>query len=297
VQDLYPEIAAEWHPTKNGDLLPSQIKGTHTAAVWWLCRHCDREWKVSPRNRAGGGAGCRRCAAQKSARKRRTPQTGESLVEKFPDLAAEWNTSRNTEFSPDDVLPGSAHRVWWICSKCGNEWQARIWTRAKKGFGCKRCASAQQSVQKKIPKPGKSLADLKPELLALWHPTLNPNINPKDLTPSSHTKVWWLCPECGNEWEAAPGSTGCRPCSMKRAGRNKARPLPGRSLAELYPALAEQWDLERNAPLTAADVAAGSDTKYWWECSDCQHRWQAKPSNRSKQIYLCPSCKSVWERP
>ena len=218
ISDLYPAVAAQWHPSKNGDLLPSQIKETHTKAVWWLCPDCDRAWKVSPRNRIGLGAGCRRCASQKAARKRKTPKPGESLADKFPALLAEWNFDKNTEFDPTAVLPGSAHPVWWTCGKCGNEWKARIWTRTKNSFGCKRCASAQLSVSKKIPKPGKSLADVKPELLRLWHPTLNTGITPRDMTPSSHTRVWWQCPDCGKEWQAVPGNTAHRSCPMKQAG-------------------------------------------------------------------------------
>lgn len=220
--DLYPAVAAQWHPSKNGDLLPSQIKETHTKAVWWLCLDCDRSWKVSPRNRVGLGAGCRRCASEEAARKRTTPKPGKSLADKFPALVEEWNFSKNTEFEPTVILPGSARPVWWTCRKCGNEWKARIWTRTKKGFGCKRCASAQLSVKKRIPKPGKSLADVKPELLRLWHPTMNTDITPKDLTPSSHTRVWWRCPDCKHEWQATPAGVGCRPCSMKRAGQKRA---------------------------------------------------------------------------
>lgn len=220
--DLYPAVAAQWHPTKNCDLLPSHIKETHTAAVWWLCPDCGRSWEVSPRNRIGGGAGCRRCASQTAARKRKMPKPGESLAEKFPELIAEWDFDKNTEFEPTGVLPGSAHPVWWTCGKCGNEWKARIWTRTKKGFGCKRCASEQLSVKRKIPKPGKSLADVRPELLRLWHPTSNTDITPSDMTPSSHTRVWWKCPDCENEWQATPAGVGCRPCSMKRAGKKRS---------------------------------------------------------------------------
>lgn len=48
----YPEIAAQWHPTKNGSLLPSQVTYVSNTAVWW---QCDRDpahvWKREIRKR------------------------------------------------------------------------------------------------------------------------------------------------------------------------------------------------------------------------------------------------------
>ena len=60
-----PELAKEWHPTKNGDLLPSQIGNKSNTGVWWLLsyddpvtgKRFDFEWKNSVVNRVYG-AGC-----------------------------------------------------------------------------------------------------------------------------------------------------------------------------------------------------------------------------------------------
>lgn len=57
---LFPEIAAEWHPTRNGDLKPSQVAPT-VGSYWWLCKR-GHEWKASGNNRTTHGQGCRRCA-------------------------------------------------------------------------------------------------------------------------------------------------------------------------------------------------------------------------------------------
>ena len=35
----YPELAAQWHPTKNGSLLPSQVFPCSDRIVWWTCNH------------------------------------------------------------------------------------------------------------------------------------------------------------------------------------------------------------------------------------------------------------------
>lgn len=49
---LFPEIAKEWHPTKNGSLKPEQVvSGTHRKA-WWICeKGPDHEWEASIKSR------------------------------------------------------------------------------------------------------------------------------------------------------------------------------------------------------------------------------------------------------
>ena len=40
-----PDLAAEWHPTKNAPLLPSQVTGGSSKKVWWLGK-CGHEWEA-----------------------------------------------------------------------------------------------------------------------------------------------------------------------------------------------------------------------------------------------------------
>ena len=61
---LYPEIAKEWHPTKNGDLKPSNLLPQSNKKVWWICKK-GHEWKASIGGRYGSekrkGSGCLNC--------------------------------------------------------------------------------------------------------------------------------------------------------------------------------------------------------------------------------------------
>ena len=62
---LRPDLAAQLHPTRNGDLDPHAV-GLHSRrVVWWRCPGCGQEWTASIQGRAGGQgrcAGCRRPA-------------------------------------------------------------------------------------------------------------------------------------------------------------------------------------------------------------------------------------------
>jgi len=49
---LYPEIAAQWHPTKNGTLTPDQIVAGSSKKAWWRCPNGpDHKWPASVKSR------------------------------------------------------------------------------------------------------------------------------------------------------------------------------------------------------------------------------------------------------
>jgi len=49
----HPELAKEWHPTKNGDLKPQNVTSGSHKHVWWL-GHCGHEWDSKIYNRKNG---------------------------------------------------------------------------------------------------------------------------------------------------------------------------------------------------------------------------------------------------
>jgi len=58
-----PEIAAEWHPTKNGDLLPTMVSSGSHKKVWWKCKN-GHEWQSKIEKRKAGN-GCPVCRKNK----------------------------------------------------------------------------------------------------------------------------------------------------------------------------------------------------------------------------------------
>ena len=41
-----------------------------------------------------------------------------------------------------------------------------------------------------------------PQMVKLWHPTLNGELKPTDITSGSRKAIWWQC-EKGHAWKAA----------------------------------------------------------------------------------------------
>jgi len=46
-----PELASEWHPTKNGNLTPYDVTFSSGKYAWWKCKECGHEWESSITNR------------------------------------------------------------------------------------------------------------------------------------------------------------------------------------------------------------------------------------------------------
>ena len=57
------ELASEWHPTLNGDLTPWDVASNTHKKIWWICKECGHEWKLSPNERKNNG--CSKCNKSK----------------------------------------------------------------------------------------------------------------------------------------------------------------------------------------------------------------------------------------
>lgn len=118
-----------------------------------------------------------------------------------------------------------------------------------------------------------------------WAPDKNP-VSPDDLTPHTHTKVWWRC-EKGHEWQAALNSRvslgrGCPYCA------NQAVISGENDLVTVAPHMAKLWHSTKNGELKPTDIAPGSRKKLWWQC-DQGHEWEA-PAYSIKAGTACPYC-------
>ena len=130
-----------------------------------------------------------------------------------------------------------------------------------------------------------SILFLNPEIAKEWNYEKNGNLKPEHFMPNSGKKVWWKCSQ-GHEWQAIIESrntgSGCPYCAGKKV-------LKGyNDLQTINPALAKEWNYEKNNDLTPADVTPNSDKKVWWKCGK-GHEWQATIDNRNKGK-KCPYC-------
>ena len=199
-----------------------------------------------------------------------------------PMLASEWHPTRNGALKPQNFRPHSNKKVWWLCPKCGYEYQAIIANRAK-GTGCKNCSN--QILHSGI----NDLQTLFPEIAKQWDYDKNGKLTPNQIFPKSNKKVWWKCNK-GHSWQATPG-TRTRGCNCPYCSGNKVW-IGFNDLLTTHNELAAEWNYNKNVELTPQKVSAGYTKKVWWKCSKCGCEYQAYIGNRIKG-YGC-KCSGKW---
>lgn len=427
IAERRPEIVPEWDQDANGGVTPYEVNAGSNRRFGWKCLTCGHRWSATVQSRCGTGkAGCRRCFDRRFSEQRQVPKPGNSIAERRPDLAAEWDQDANGGVTPHDVSYASSKKRAWRCSQ-GHTWQATPAERVR-GYGCSQCGLSRTSIEEIrlrseliaaglpidvestwVNIPGrrrryhcdmvcpdwkliiefdsewfhrsrqsitrdttKTLAltnagwtvirvrdglkplfdndialpaqqtplvrakavlrkaaelgfhatryddylatdqpwgaaaasealkrELKrsittdfPEVAAQWHPTRNGLLTPDNVRPGTHDKYWWLCPQCGNAWEAEVKSrtydkAGCEPCAKKKAGRTLSTPKPGRSCADKASHLLAEWHPDNE--LTLWQVRPGARRPMLWRCNACQHKWEAPVASRVRGAG-CPPC-------
>ncbi|MDB4515695.1 zinc-ribbon domain-containing protein [Akkermansiaceae bacterium] len=205
-------------------------------------------------------------------------------------LAAEWDGEKNT-IQPSDITLGSGVKVAWCCSKCGNNWNAKVNARAIKHTGCPVCSLKERGRKITAGKlkitADKSFASLFPNLLKEWDYTKNKKFDPFKLRPGSEQKVWWKCCKCGEQWNTrinhrTNSGSGCPKCGRTKsaASRIKSMLKDRGSLADQFPLVAQEWHPTLNGKLTPEKILPRSSKKVWWLCKK-GHKFQQVVSNRT----------------
>lgn len=295
---INPELAKQWHPTKNGDLKSSDVLAGSKKKVWWLLpyddpetgKHFDFEWDATVSNRAILNSGCPYLTGNLAWK------GFNDLVTINPQLAKEWHPTRNKNLknkfgrdvsTPDKVTVNSHQRVWWYLpydipmdypiehlrgKHFDFEWEADISNRTSCDSGCPYLTGNG------VWRGFNDLSTTDPDLAKEWHPTKNIGITPTDVTAGSNKKIWWLLPydvpldypvehlrgkHFDFEWEDTIShrlndGRGCPYLSGHGVWKGF------NDLATTNPDIATEWHPTKNGKLTPQDITAGSHKKVWW---------------------------------
>lgn len=274
LETLYPELAKEFNEEKNNVKAKAVLAGGDIK-YWWKCKK-GHNYDVSIKNRIYG-IGCPYCTNQKAL-------TGyNDLATLRPDLLQFWDYNKNS-LLPTDVLCGGEKKYWWIC-KNKHSYEQCIKSTIK-GIGCPVCAN-------KLIIPGvNDLATFYPTLVDEWDYEKNGKLRPNSVSPHSNKKVFWKC-KYGHQWQTNINSRirdgkvhQCPYCCNQKI-------LKGyNDLEYLYPDIAKEFNQEKNN-ISACEVGAGSNKKYWWKCATCGHEWKTTISSRTSRRRNrtgCPKC-------
>ncbi len=123
-----PELAKEWHPTKNGDLTPYDITCGQGIKAWWICEK-GHEWEAVIFHR--NTSGCPICS-------------NNQILIGFNDM---WTINPELAKKLADPEGGykytqsSGQKVDWKCPRCGNIIKNKVINKIyKRGLFCSKCS-------------------------------------------------------------------------------------------------------------------------------------------------------------
>ena len=208
------------------------------------------------------------------------------LSQTHPAIAAQWHSTKNGDKTPDDATYGSHYKAWWKCDMAVDHiWEAIVKDRIR--YGCP-CCNGQKAVLSNC------LATTHPEIAKYWHPLLNGNNTPYNITHGSTRKVWWFCDIAKDhiweavianrvKYEATTNSHGCPCCAGRKV-------VLSNCLATTHPEIAAIWHTVKNGDITPCNVMAGSTVEAWWRCDEkSDHEWRTSIRNMVKSKG-CPCC-------
>jgi len=338
---LFPEIAKEWHPTKNKGLTPKEVSSQSHQKVWWLCPK-GHSYDSIISSRTVKKSNCPYCSNKRVG-------DDNNLLLLFPEIAKEWHPTKNKGLTPQEVTPGSDTKVWWLCPK-RHSYETNVYNRTqKKPTGCPKCSKQSSEPEIRI------LSELKwffdevnsrykidgveidifvPNFnLAIeydgsyWHKDkkdrdleknkflLSQNINlirvrehplkslsENDIVVSNYslTKtdldkiVKKIIPFVDNNIKEKITDYFDKSSFVNEELFNEYRsyfpsPFPENSLLKRHPLISSEWDYDKNYPLRPENFSYGSGNKMWWLCSK-GHSYESVISGRTYRNRGCPYC-------
>jgi DNA-directed RNA polymerase subunit RPC12/RpoP len=130
--EKFPELAKEWHPTKNL-IRPDEVAPRSNRKAHWICGVCGNEWESVIGHRADG-IGCPYCSS-----KRASPQRNLAVTE--PEVAKFFDYAANAPLRPEDFTPRSGKLINWVCEN-GHTWQRSADKQVQYGARCPICSKS-----------------------------------------------------------------------------------------------------------------------------------------------------------
>jgi len=137
LKESHPELAKQWDKKKNGETGPKDVTDGSSFKAWWKCKEGpDHEWQTKITDRVRDNTGCPFCCFRKTS-------ITNVLTTVAPKIAKEWHPTKNGKARPDQERIRSRTKRWWLCTKCGYEYQAEPYRRIERDSGCRQCALAK----------------------------------------------------------------------------------------------------------------------------------------------------------
>lgn len=275
---LRPDIAQDWHPTKNTPITPADVIAGGGTKAWWLCKH-GHEWKVSVGSRVNAGHGCPKC----------TLQTSRIEIAIYTELSVLFN-----EVAWREKIAGFECDIFIKENRIGIEIDGVYWHARKPDLELSKSAAFEkEGIQLyRLREVGLSVLSARDisyksseDQFLVISKLVNSLLKHAELSSQQREKL--------SEYVNGPGLINEK--MYRKYLAHLPAPPPGQSLADKQPKIAAQWAYDLNAPLSPVHFRQQANKKVWWRCQD-GHTWKVSINNRTQHGTGCPTCPRPFPR-
>jgi len=277
----HPQLASEWHPTKNGELTPEMVTFGQGKKVWWQCSN-GHDYQATVNHRSGG-TNCPYCNSG-----RQTSFAEQAIFyyikKAFPDAINRYNEIFENSMELDIYIPSI---------KLAIEYDGEAWHKADKHEReLKKYAICQENgikllrLKEKMTDQAKYTAD---ECLGIDGNMYEHN----QLEKVIRYLLDKIDPET-NFWTRnnplafhSPVDINIKRDEMEI--RSYMTAIKNGSFGELFPEIAKEWHPIKNKDLSPHDVFPHSDISVYWVCPTCQNEYRTTIGHRVSGTG-CPKC-------
>lgn len=279
----HPDIAKEWHPTKNGSLMARDVMSGQQRKVWWMCP-LGHSYKATIAHRTSpNGTNCPDCIAGRQT-SFREQAFYYYLKQIFPDAISRFKAGWLGRFELDIYIPSrnlalEYDGAAWHRRSCFSRERRKYELCHKRGiklFRIKENMPGESDAQS-IADDIFAIEDIEGKgnferLLRFVLDRLDPRSNmfTRRMASQVHSSV-------------SVDLERDRYKIIKSCSRVK------NSLAELRPDIAKEWHPVKNEGCAPAMFPCGSDFKAWWICPNCNSEYESAISKRVSGT-ACPKC-------
>ena len=281
-REYNPEASKYWVDERNNGLTPDNVSFKSTKTVYMRCPDKPNHIYQKKVFLIPGKSpyGCTFC----SKGNRRQIIKGENdFFTQCKEAADMWDFEKNEGVNPETELLHARQKYWFHC-KNGHSFQ-KLLNDFRRSPRCPECRKATWTTVDQVPK-----------LMKQWNYGKNQDIDASKIYVTSKMTVWWLCPECGYEWQAQIStrnlSKGWCPCC-----ENRTEVVAGiTDLFTLVPEARRYYDFSKNNGIDTDKLSVSYNKPVNWLCPECGYNWKASVAARItvlKDGYAfnpCPAC-------
>lgn len=266
-----PDLAKEWHPTKNGLLKPSDVARSANKKVWWLGK-CGHEWQAVVGSRYLG-RGCPICRKEFKVsypekaifyylKKYLQPL---SVLENYK---AEWLKGKEL----DIFIPALNFAIEYD----GENWHTDTAADTEKDILCAENDVKLLRIREgELPKINSSIVfNIK-----------NPNDNDEELINAINYVFEFISVNYNKNISYSINLETDRIEIYELIDFSRK----SKSLQSLFPDISKEWHPSKNGKITPEYVNAHSHKKFWWLCPQ-NHEYDMTVKDRVEKCLKCPIC-------